>query len=96
MKTVAVMIMAFLPATATAAILAVPWERGSQTIPGLQAIIYCVVTVCMTLLVFLIFWRGATWFEESEKWLRSDERWFRGLRGARRSRNWLARNLTFP
>ncbi|KAG8161468.1 hypothetical protein KVR01_008455 [Diaporthe batatas] len=36
MKTIAVMTMAFLPATAVAAIFAVPWERGSQMIQNIQ------------------------------------------------------------
>lgn len=76
MKTIAVMTMAFLPATAIAAIFAVPWERGSHRIQTVQGIVYCVVTVCMTILVFVVWRSGAKWL----KWFRNQHPGRRGTR----------------
>lgn len=67
--TIAVMTMTFLPATSIAAIMAVPWDRGGQRTRDLQAIIYCVVTFFMTLAVFFVWMRGATWFGRGATWL---------------------------
>lgn len=80
MKTIAVMTMAFLPATAIAAIFAVPWDRGSHTVQIVQGVVYSVTTVCMTIVVFLVWRSGAEWL-----------RWFKNQHPRRRGAKWLKR-----
>lgn len=67
MKTIAVMTMAFLPATSVAAILAVPWERGDHTIRTLQAVLYCTVTIGVTTVIFLLWKTESKWFRSTDK-----------------------------
>lgn len=91
--TIAVMTMTFLPATAIAAIMAVPWDRGDQRTRNLQAIIYCVVTFFMTLAVFFIWMRGATWFSRGARWFSKGEKWLKNVESdAKRFKNNLIRS----
>lgn len=76
--TIAVMTMTFLPATSIAAIMAVPWDRGGHRAQAIQAIVYGVVTFVLTVAVFLIWMRGATWVKKvtrGAKWFKGNLTW---------------------
>lgn len=73
--------------------MAVPWDRGGQRTQDLQAIIYCVVTFVMTLAVFFIWMRGATWFIRGARWFSKGEKWLKNVaRDAKRFKNNLIRS----
>lgn len=69
------MTMAFLPATALASILAVPWDRGAQWVRNLQAILYIVVTLGATVLIFVLWQNGPDWMERLSHRDKEHTRW---------------------
>lgn len=54
---IAIMTMFFLPATSIAAILSVPWYQGHGDFSVAQVAAFVTVTITVTAVVFLIWWK---------------------------------------